>query len=134
MSDTGVMGEESVAQPGSGNVFADLELPEPEEALTKATLAMRIGQLIAHRRLSQTEAARVMGIDQPKVSALVRGRLTMFSTERLLCFLNALDQDVEIVVRPKQNVASKAIIRVTISDNSMPIAATGAFGGGDTRM
>lgn len=133
MSDTGVMRDEAVAQPGSGNVFADLGLPEPEEALTKATLAMRIGQIIAHRGLSQTEAARVMGIDQPKVSALVRGRLAMFSTERLLCFLNALDQDVEIVVRPKQNVASRAIVRVTITDSPMPMAVKGAFGDGDTR-
>jgi predicted XRE-type DNA-binding protein len=85
----------------SGNVFADLEVEAPEEALAKAELARVIAALIARKRLTQSRAAAVLGVDQPKVSALVRGRLTGFSIDRLLRFLLALDSDVEIVVRPK---------------------------------
>ncbi len=84
----------------SGNVFADLGLPDAEDALAKAELARLIGVLIAKRHLTQVQAARLLGIDQPKVSALLRGRLTGFSMDRLLRFLLALDRDVEIVIRP----------------------------------
>jgi predicted XRE-type DNA-binding protein len=84
----------------SGNVFADLGLAEPEEALTKAELAHAISALIAERRLTQVQAADLLGIDQPKVSALMRGRLSGFSIDRLLRFLLALDRDVEIVIKP----------------------------------
>ncbi len=85
----------------SGNVFADLGLPEAEEELTKAQLASHIRQVIKRQRLTQAEAAALMGIDQPKVSALINGRLANFSSERLMRFLTALGQDVEIAVRPK---------------------------------
>lgn len=84
----------------SGNVFADLGLPDADELLAKADLAIRISGIIDERELTQAEAAELLGIDQPKVSALVRGRLEGFSIERLTRFLNALGQDVEIVVRP----------------------------------
>ena len=84
---------------GSGNVFADLGLPDADERLCKARLAERIAQLLAARDLSQAAAAAVLGVDQPKVSKLLRGRLSEFSTDRLLRFLTALSQDVEIVVR-----------------------------------
>jgi predicted XRE-type DNA-binding protein len=84
----------------TGNVFADLGLAEPEEALAKAELARRITALIRARGLTQTTAAELLGVDQPKVSALAHGRLGGFSLERLVRFLIALDQDVEIVVRP----------------------------------
>ncbi len=86
----------------TGNVFTDLGVAEPEEALAKAELARQIGAIIAERGLSQTEAAVLLGIDQPKVSLLTRGRLTGFSIGRLLRFLLALDQDVAIVVRTRQ--------------------------------
>lgn len=85
---------------GSGNVFADLGLPNPEERLAKAELALAISRAIKERGLTQREAAQLMGIDQPKVSHVLRGRLTDFSTERLMSFLTGLGRDVEIVVRP----------------------------------
>jgi len=82
-----------------GNVFEDLQVPEPFEALAKSELAAIIAKALKARRLTQTAAARVLGIDQPKVSELLRGRLTRFSTERLLVFLLRLGRDVDIVVR-----------------------------------
>ena len=87
-------------QIGSGNVFADLGLPNPEERLTKAMLASQIAELIEERGLTQMQAAVRLGIDQPKISNLLRGRLRGFSTDRLMAFLNALDCDVIITLRP----------------------------------
>ncbi len=89
------------ARVGSGNVFADLKFPRPEEAFAKAEIARHIGEIISKKGLSQNDAADVLGIDQPKVSALLRGRLSGFSTERLLRFVTALGRDVEIAIRPK---------------------------------
>ena len=83
----------------SGNVFEDLQVSEPSEALAKSELAAIVAQALRARRLTQTAAARMLGIDQPKVSELLRGRLTRFSTERLLVFLLRLGRDVDIVVR-----------------------------------
>jgi predicted XRE-type DNA-binding protein len=85
---------------GSGNVFADLNLPNPDLALAKAELVQRIRYLIAERKLTQVKAAKLLGLDQPKVSALVRGRVEGYSIDRLFRFLNALGQRVEITVRP----------------------------------
>jgi predicted XRE-type DNA-binding protein len=85
---------------GSGNVFADLSLPNPELALAKAELVKRIRDLIAERNLTQVNAAKLLGLDQPKVSALVRGRAQGYSIDRLFRFLSALGQKVEITVRP----------------------------------
>lgn len=90
----------------SGNVFADLDIPESEEALAKAELARQIVAIIERTKMTQTEAAEALGIDQPKVSALMRGRLTGFSAERLMRFLNALGRDVEIVVRRHRRTAA----------------------------
>lgn len=87
-------------EPSGGNVFADLGLKNPEVLLAKAELAQRIADIIAERKLTQVRAAKLLGIDQPKVSALLRGRLGGFSTDRLFRFLNALGRDVEIVIRP----------------------------------
>jgi predicted XRE-type DNA-binding protein len=84
----------------SGNVFADLGLKNPQELLAKAELVQRICDIIAERKLTQMRAAKLLDIDQPKVSALMRGRLDGFSTDRLFRFLNALGSDVEIVIRP----------------------------------
>jgi predicted XRE-type DNA-binding protein len=85
----------------SGNVFADIGLPDPEKYLAKAELASQINSIIDKRGLKQVEDAKVLGIDQPKVSALSCGRLDNFSIERLIDFLNKLDRDVEIVVKKK---------------------------------
>ena len=98
--------------PGSGNVFADLGLPDPEEELAKAQLASRIREIIRQNRLTQVASAAVMGIDQPKVSALLNGRLSSFSSERLMRLLTRLGQDVEIVVRAKPRRRQRGRIRV----------------------
>jgi predicted XRE-type DNA-binding protein len=95
----------------SGNVFADLGLKNPEELLAKAELVQRIVDIIAERKLTQVRAAKLLGIDQPKVSALLRGKLDGFSTDRLFRFLNALGRDVEIVIRPAKH-SHKAETRV----------------------
>jgi predicted XRE-type DNA-binding protein len=104
-------GKPSVTK-GSGNVFADLGLAEPETALAKAELARRINAIIRERGLKQTEAAELLGIDQAKISALSHGRLAGFSTDRLFRFLNALGRDVQIVIRSKP--ASRKRAQVTI--------------------
>lgn len=96
----------------SGNVFADLGFAQPEEELTKAQLASHIRQIIKRQRLTQIAAAAQMGIDQPKVSALLNGRLANFSSERLMRLLTLLGQDVEIVVREKSRTARHGSIRV----------------------
>lgn len=85
----------------SGNVFADLGIPNPEQELLKARLTLQIYEIINQRGLTQTEAGKILGIQQPHVSALVRNRSGNFSIGRLMEFLTALDQDVEITVRPK---------------------------------
>jgi predicted XRE-type DNA-binding protein len=87
----------------NGNVFADLGFDEPEEELARAALAHRIATIIEDRGLTQDEAAAILGVNQPKVSALVRGHLEGFSLERLARYLIALGQDVEIVVRPARD-------------------------------
>jgi predicted XRE-type DNA-binding protein len=88
---------------GSDNVFADLGLENAEEMLVKAKLARQIYIAITERQLSQTEAAKILGIDQPKVSNLINGKLAAFSIERLFRFLNALDRDVEITIKAKSS-------------------------------
>jgi predicted XRE-type DNA-binding protein len=87
---------------GSGNVFADLGLPGSADCLAKAELVRHLAGIIAERRLTQAEAAQILGTTQPKVSDLLRGRLAGFSMERIIRFLNVLDRDVQIVVTPKR--------------------------------
>src|SRR5438874_1158636 len=96
----GRRGSKPAAFIGSGNVFADLGRSDADEALAKVKLAYQIGALIESAGLTQVQAAKRLGIDQPKVSALLRGRLAGFSIERLFRFLNELGQDVEIKIRP----------------------------------
>lgn len=84
----------------SGNVFADLGLPHPEQELLKARLTLQIYRLLKARGLKQADAGKILGIKQPHVSALMRNRSGTFSVERLMEFLTALGQDVEITVRP----------------------------------
>jgi predicted XRE-type DNA-binding protein len=97
---------------GSGNVFADLGLPDADELLVKAGLALQISRIVEQRGLTQAHAAKALGIDQPKVSALLHGHLRGFSAERLTRFLNALGQDVDIVVRPTTPRARRGQTRV----------------------
>jgi predicted XRE-type DNA-binding protein len=97
---------------GSGNVFADIGLPNPEERLAKADLAIRITEAIRARRLTQTQAARLLKIDQPKISRLLRGQLSGFSTERLMHFLTLLGSDVEIIVRRAPRSRRQGHLRV----------------------
>ena len=101
-----------VAEKSSGNVFADLGLPNAEDRLAKAELARKISEIIGGRRLTQVEAAELLGIDQPKISALARGRLEGFSLERLMRFLNVLGRDVEIVVKAKTRGRRRASVSV----------------------
>ena len=98
--------------PGSGNVFADLGVAEPEEELAKAQLASHIRTAIGQRKLTQARAAKLMGLDQPKVSALMNGRLTGFSSDRLLRCLTALGQDVDIVVQGRAKSDARGRVRV----------------------
>lgn len=85
---------------GSGNVFADLGLPDAAERQTKTRLALALNRIVKARALKQVDAARILGVPQPKVSALVNYRLDGFSVEKLMEFIVALGCDVEIIVRP----------------------------------
>jgi predicted XRE-type DNA-binding protein len=101
--------------PSGGNVFADLGLPEADELLAKADLAHTIQQLIQARGLSQRAAARRLGVAQPDLSNLYRGRLEGFSIERLCRLLTALGLDVRIVVQPKPRSRSHATLRAMVT-------------------
>jgi predicted XRE-type DNA-binding protein len=85
---------------GSGNVFADLGFPNPEQELIKARLTLQIYRIIKARKLTQVQAAKVLGIQQPSVSRLMNGRSGEYSVERLMDFLTDLGHDVQITVRP----------------------------------
>ena len=98
--------------PSSGNVFADLKLPHADELLAKAELAAKIIDEIQRRRLTQSQAALLLGIDQPKVSALKKGRLSGFSIERLMRLLLALGHEIEITVKGRSKSRSVARLRV----------------------
>jgi predicted XRE-type DNA-binding protein len=92
--------------PSSGNVFADLNLPYADDLLAKAELAAKIIAEIQGRRLTQSQAAAILGVDQPKISALKQGRLSGFSIERLVRFLLRLGRDVEITVKGRSRSKS----------------------------
>jgi predicted XRE-type DNA-binding protein len=96
----------------SGNVFADLGLSKPEDRLAKAELCAKILEEIERRRMTQSQAARVLGVDQPKVSALKQGKLSGFSIERLMRFLLLLGRDIEIAVKEKPKSRPTARLRV----------------------
>lgn len=105
-------GRRQVAR-SSGNVFADLRLPNAEEKQTKVRLAVAINKIIEDQRLSQGSAARRLKINQPKISALTNYKLEGFSVERLMNFLTALDRDVDIVIRRKPRSGRTGRILVT---------------------
>jgi predicted XRE-type DNA-binding protein len=97
---------------GTGNVFADLGFPDAAERQAKLRLASALNQVLDGRKLSQADAAKVLGVTQPKVSALRHYKLAGFSVERLMNLLTALDQDIEIVIRRKPRSRKVARIRV----------------------
>ncbi|CAD5914389.1 putative XRE family transcriptional regulator [Planktothrix agardhii CCAP 1459/11A] len=99
-------------QASSGNIFQDIGFPNADEMLMKAELVRQISEIIDQRELTQVEAAKLLGIDQPKVSALIRGKLSGFSIERLLRFLNLLGCDIEIIVKKKQKLPNQTGINV----------------------
>ncbi|MBD2243319.1 helix-turn-helix transcriptional regulator [Nostoc sp. FACHB-888] len=106
------MSNENDVYISNGNVFADLGLSNPEERLIKAELARKISEIIANRQLNQAQTAEVLGIDQPKISALTRGKLKDFSIDRLIRFINILGNDVEITIKPKPESRSIACTTV----------------------
>jgi len=110
-AETTNMAEDAITR-GTGNVFADLGYADAEERQAKLRLAHAINGVIARRRLTQAAAAEKLGVNQPKVSALANYKLDGFSVERLMTFLTALDQDVEIVIRSKPR--SRATARISV--------------------
>ncbi len=104
--------KKSSIEQSSGNVFADLNLPNAEEKLTKVRLSVVVNKIIENRGLTQISAARLLGITQPKVSALLNYKLEGFSVERLMHFVTALEHDVVIEIRPRGKAKRPA--RVTV--------------------
>jgi predicted XRE-type DNA-binding protein len=98
---------------GSRNVFKDLGVPNADEHMVKAQLVFKIDGIMKERRLTQVEAAALFGVRQPDVSMMLRGEFRQFSVERLLRFLVALDQDVEIVVRPRRGAKKAPALHVS---------------------
>jgi predicted XRE-type DNA-binding protein len=98
---------------GSGNVFQDIGVPNPEEHLVKAQLVFRIDGIVKERRLKQIEVAHLLGIRQPDVSKMLRGQFRQFSMDRLMRFLVALNQDVEIVVKPHRDRSNAPALHVS---------------------
>jgi len=96
----------------SGNIYADLGYPNPEECLAKAELTQLIIEAIEEKNLTQKKAAKLMGIDQPKVSALIRGNFSGFSIDRLFRFLLALGMDIFISANPHKKKSSEPRIHV----------------------
>jgi len=107
----------SNVEEGSGNIFADLGLSNPEELLMKANLSLEIHKSIRRKKLTQVQAAKLLGVDQPKVSAIVRGDLARFSTDRLLRFLRILGNDIDIVVKPKTRSQKTGRLQVMASSS-----------------
>jgi predicted XRE-type DNA-binding protein len=96
----------------SGNVFADLGLPNPEEHLVKATIALAIARTIRERGLTQEQAGKILDLAQPKISNLVRGELEKFTIDRLMRYMRKLDYDVTISFTPKPKSREEAVIHV----------------------
>jgi predicted XRE-type DNA-binding protein len=109
---------------GTGNVFADLGLPDAVGRQAKHHLAYALNQVLDERKLSQADAADVLGVTQPKVSALRHYKLAGYSVERLMNLLTALDQDVEIVIRRKPRSRKSARISVVAEQTAGTPEAT----------
>ena len=107
--------DEKVVDPSSGNVFADLGFHDAEERLLKAKLATKIAELIEEKGWTQSQTAERIGLDQPKVSHLLRGRLSGFSADRLFAILNRLGHNVEVRISAKERAPEKTHTRVMIA-------------------
>lgn len=107
---------------GSDNVFSDLGFENAEEELLKSDLTAEIAGLIKKRKLTQVQAAKILGVDQPRISSLLSGRLDLFSVEMIMHFLTALGQDVQIVVTPKPRNRKYAYVSAFIAQpHSSPL-------------
>lgn len=106
--------ETETVEAGSGDVFADLGFADAEERKLRVRLAMQVNELIAARRLTQADAAKLFGIPQPHVSELKNYKLSRFSSERLLRFVTLLGRDVEIVIRPKAEGHASGVVSVSV--------------------
>ena len=105
---------DSTVERGSGNVFADLDLPDADAHLLKAELVSRIDSIVRQRGITQAEAARILGLSQPDVSRLLRGDFREYSLERLFRLLTALGRDIDIVIRqPRSPTGGKLRIAAT---------------------
>jgi predicted XRE-type DNA-binding protein len=111
--DSLVAGHEIEITPSSGNVFADLGLPNPEEELAKVKLAIAIKRTMEAKGLSQTAAAKLMGESQPNVSLIVKGRLEKFSSERLMRHLTALGKDLELIIKDAPPGRTRGLLYVS---------------------
>ncbi len=109
------MDREAKVKVSTGSVYAELGYKNPEELQTKANLVIEIHQAIKKKKLTQKQAAKILGINQPKLSDLLRGRFRGYSIERLMCFLNELGKDVDIFVRTSPR-ARKARVKVYFSN------------------
>ena len=97
---------------GNRNVFKDIGVADADEHFIKAQLVFKIDGIIKKRGVTQVETAKLLGIRQPDVSKMLRGEFRQFSVERLMRFLVALDQDVEIIVKPHRSKAKSAELRI----------------------
>jgi predicted XRE-type DNA-binding protein len=103
---------------GSGNVFADIGVAHPERVLARAQVMSRIAELIKERGLTQKAAGELLDLPQSKVSCLMSGKLSLFSLEHLFELLNALDRDVEIIIKPKTKEEQFATTQVLLATTS----------------
>ena len=116
--DKAMNSSDSNVEPGSGNVFADLSRPGADAHMLKAELVSRIDALVRRRGMTQTEAARLLGLAQPDVSRLLRGDFREYSLERLFRLLTALGRDIDIVIRPQSSTAGGKL-RVAAADSGV---------------
>ena len=101
------MSDKIKIEESSGNVFEDLDLPDAEELFLKATLGFEVFQIIGKRKLTQAVAAEVLGVKQPEISRLKKGKFNHYSVERLMTFLTRLNRDIEIRIIPSENREGK---------------------------
>ena len=102
-------------QRGSGNLFADIGVSHPERVLARAQVMSRISEILRERDLTQKQASKLLNLPQSKVSCLMNGKLSMFSMDHLFELLNALDRDVEIIIKPRTKVEKIATTQVLLS-------------------
>ena len=100
---------------GSGNVFKDIGIPDPEAALVRSKIMSQVTEIIKERGLTQKEAGKILGLKQGRISELMNGKLSLFSLEHLYKLLNTLERDVEIIVRPKTKYESRATTSVVFA-------------------